>query len=172
MQLIKAGAPPHDVGKIGIADAILLNPAQLTPEEFRVMTTHTTIGGQILSGSQSPLLQLAEKIALTHHECWDGRGYPLGFGEKTFRLPAGSLPSPTYSMTRRIERPYKKSWPAADAVAETRELGGTKFYQRSRESILCSCSGMDFSAGTIRSMSFSHTRGSVILLSELSLGGK
>src|SRR5262249_7002028 len=78
VELVRLAAPLHDVGKIGIADAILLKPGKLTSEEFRVMTTHTTMGGEILAGSRSPLLQLAELIALNHHERWDGSGYPHG----------------------------------------------------------------------------------------------
>jgi putative two-component system response regulator len=65
----------HDVGKIGVPDGILLKPDRLTPEEFEVVKTHTVIGARILSGSHSPLLQLGEIIAGSHHERWDGRGY-------------------------------------------------------------------------------------------------
>ena len=68
----------HDVGKIGIPDHILLKPGTLTGEEFRIIERHTTMGGEILAGSQLPVLQLAHEIALTHHERWDGSGYPMG----------------------------------------------------------------------------------------------
>ena len=76
VDLILLAAPLHDVGKIGITDAILLKPGKLTDEEFDIMRQHTVIGAKILSGSTSPRLQLAEEIALSHHERWDGRGYP------------------------------------------------------------------------------------------------
>jgi len=68
--------PMHDIGKVGIPDAILLKPGPLTSEEWTVMKGHTTIGGRILTGSQSKILELAQQIALTHHERWDGSGYP------------------------------------------------------------------------------------------------
>ena len=75
---IRLAAPMHDVGKIGIPDHILLKPGTLTRREFRVIERHTTIGAEILAGSRLPLLQLAHEIALTHHERWDGTGYPAG----------------------------------------------------------------------------------------------
>ncbi len=71
-------SPMHDVGKIGIPDSILLKKGPLTPEEFEIMKQHTVIGAQILSGSQHPVLKMAEILALTHHEKWDGTGYPQG----------------------------------------------------------------------------------------------
>ncbi len=75
---IRLAAPMHDVGKIGIPDHILLKPGTLTRQEFRVIERHTTMGAEILAGSRLPLLQLAREIALTHHERWDGGGYPNG----------------------------------------------------------------------------------------------
>ena len=77
---IRLASLMHDVGKIGIPDAILLKPGKLTKEEFDTMKTHTDIGFRILSGSQAHLLSLAGSIALTHHERWDGKGYPKGIG--------------------------------------------------------------------------------------------
>ena len=68
----------HDIGKVAVPDSILLKPGPLTVDEFEVMKTHTTVGAEILSGSSSPLLQLAAEVALTHHERWDGSGYPNG----------------------------------------------------------------------------------------------
>ena len=75
-ELLFLAMPMHDVGKIGIPDHILLKPDKLTAEEWEVMKTHTILGAQLLSGNQSPLLQMAETVALTHHEKWDGTGYP------------------------------------------------------------------------------------------------
>lgn len=75
---MRLAAPMHDVGKIGIPDHILLKPGPLTSEEFSVIESHTTMGGAILNDSHVPLLQLACEIALTHHERWDGAGYPRG----------------------------------------------------------------------------------------------
>ncbi len=76
--LLRRAAALHDVGKIGIPDALLRKPGPLTESELRVMRTHATIGARILGGSQVPLLQLAETIAISHHEGWDGTGYPKG----------------------------------------------------------------------------------------------
>ena len=76
--MIQRAAPLHDVGKIGIPDGILLKPGRLTDDEFAVMQRHAEIGARILARHHSPLLQLAARIALTHHERWDGSGYPHG----------------------------------------------------------------------------------------------
>ena len=76
VQNILFASPMHDVGKIGIPDNILLKKGKLTDEEFEIIKTHCTIGARILSNSKSEILQLAESIALTHHEKWNGRGYP------------------------------------------------------------------------------------------------
>ncbi|AFM25791.1 HD domain-containing phosphohydrolase [Desulfomonile tiedjei] len=75
---IRLAAPMHDVGKIGIPDRILQKPGQLTPEEFEIMKKHTEIGGCILDNSDIPVLRMAQEIALSHHEKWDGTGYPRG----------------------------------------------------------------------------------------------
>jgi putative two-component system response regulator len=75
---IRMAAAMHDVGKIGIPDAILRKPGKLTPEEFTIMKTHTTIGAGILAGCDMPMLKMAAEIALNHHERWDGSGYPMG----------------------------------------------------------------------------------------------
>ncbi len=78
LDAIRQAAPLHDVGKIGVPDAILQKPGKLTPEEYEVVKTHTLIGSEILSNSKMPMLQMAQEIALNHHERWDGHGYPRG----------------------------------------------------------------------------------------------
>lgn len=75
-RMMMFASPMHDVGKLGVPDAVLRKPGKLTPEERTVMETHTTIGGRILSGSDDALIRVAERIARTHHEKWDGTGYP------------------------------------------------------------------------------------------------
>ncbi len=77
-KLMATAAPMHDVGKIGIPDAVLLKQGPLTPEEWQLMHRHPGIGAGLLQGSPSPLLEMARQIALTHHERWDGSGYPQG----------------------------------------------------------------------------------------------
>ena len=124
------------MGKIGIADAILLKPGKLTPDEFRVMITHTDIGGHILSGSRSELLQLAEQIALTHHECWDGGGYPLGLRGDNIPIAGRIVTVADVFDALTHERSYKKAWPVSDAVAEIEHLGGSKFDPRVVEAFL------------------------------------
>lgn len=81
IELMRHATPMHDVGKLGIPDAILIKPGKLTPEEWEVMKAHTMIGARILQGSPSKLLQLGETVALSHHERWDGTGYPHGIAE-------------------------------------------------------------------------------------------
>lgn len=126
VRLLRRAAPLHDLGKIAIPDAILLAPRKLEPAEFEEMKTHTTIGARILSGSQSTLLQLAERIALTHHERWDGRGY---HGLAADDIPLASrivgLADVFDALTH--ERPYKSAWPVDFAVAEIRSGRGSHF---------------------------------------------
>jgi len=78
---IRLAAPMHDVGKIGIPDHILRKPGKLSPAEYRIMKTHTVVGARMLSGSAWPVLRMAEAIAMSHHERWDGHGYPAGLAE-------------------------------------------------------------------------------------------
>ncbi len=86
VKLIKLASPMHDIGKIGIPDSILLKPGKLTPEEYNAMKQHTLIGARILSGSSSPLLRMAEEIAISHHEKYDGTGYPYGISVENIPL--------------------------------------------------------------------------------------
>jgi putative two-component system response regulator len=127
VELIRRAAPLHDVGKIGIPDAILLKPGKLSPEEMRIMQTHTTIGANILAHSRSALLQLAERIALTHHECWDGSGYPRGLQGESIDLvgQVASVADVFDALTH--ERPYKSQWRADEDVAEITRLTGSRF---------------------------------------------
>ena len=96
---IRLAAPMHDIGKIGIPDAILRKPGPLNHEEFRVIQTHTVIGAKILSGSDSPMLKMAEQIALNHHEHWDGGGYPAGLAG--YAIPGSGCASwPSWMCTK------------------------------------------------------------------------
>jgi len=100
----------HDVGKIGIPDDILHKPGRLTGDERAVMQTHTTIGAELLAGSSSPLLRTAEAIARTHHERWDGTGYPDGLIGEEIPL-AGRIAAICDVFDALLtERPYKRAW--------------------------------------------------------------
>lgn len=117
VELIRRAAPLHDIGKIGVPDAILLKPARLTPEEFGVMQQHTVIGARILSGSRVPLLQVAEQIALSHHERWDGSGYPQGLVAEDIPLVGRILSIVDVFDALVSQRPYKRAWTHDEALA-------------------------------------------------------
>jgi putative two-component system response regulator len=120
-------APLHDVGKIGIPDAILLKPGKLDAEEWRIMQTHTLIGGRILSGSLLPLLGAAETIAITHHERWDGRGYPRGLAGSVIPLVGRIVSVADTFDAMTTERPYKRPMPVEKAVQIIGEEKGGQF---------------------------------------------
>jgi putative two-component system response regulator len=124
---IHRGAPLHDVGKIGIPDRILLKPGKLTAEEFEVIKTHTVIGGRILSESRFPILQTATEIAFTHHEHWDGTGYPAGLQGRGIPI-AGRIVAVADAFDAMTHaRPYKAAFSVEHAVAEIKRCGGTQF---------------------------------------------
>ena len=118
VELLRRAAPLHDIGKIGIPDAILLKPGRLTEEEFERIKTHTTIGAEILSGSGSPLLRMAEQIAITHHERWDGGGYPCGLAGEGIPLAGRIVAVADVFDALTHQRPYKSAWTVTEAVAE------------------------------------------------------
>ncbi len=118
VELILTASPLHDIGKIGIPDSILLKPGKLSPEEFEIMKTHTTIGAQLLASANSPVMKMAQVIALTHHEHWDGSGYPRGL--KGDQIPLiGQICSVCDVFDALIsERPYKQPWTPQQAAQE------------------------------------------------------
>ena len=123
---VRRAAPLHDVGKIGVSDTILLKPGRLTPEEFALMKKHAAIGRQILSGSRSACLQMAEVIAYTHHERWDGTGYH-GMAGEGIPLPGRIVAVADVFDALTSERPYKRAWPVQDALAEIEAQAGRQF---------------------------------------------
>ena len=125
--LLRQAAVLHDVGKIGLPDSILRKPGRLTPEEIEVMRRHTTEGAALLDGSRSPLLKLAEVIARTHHERWDGTGYPAGLAGERIPLPGRIAAVCDVFDALVSERPYKRAWTVAEAVAEIRAQSGRHF---------------------------------------------
>jgi len=126
VELIRQAAPLHDVGKIGIADSILLKPGSLTEEEYARIKEHTDIGQIILSGSNFNVLQLAEKIAKFHHERWDGRGY-YGFVGEAIPLEARIVTIVDVFDVITHERPYKEATTPEIARERIREESGKQF---------------------------------------------
>ena len=120
VELIRRAAPLHDVGKIAIPDHILLKPGPLTAREFAQMQDHVDAGSRLLSRGRSELLAMAETIARTHHERWDGSGYPLGLAGDDIPLPGQVVAVADVFDTLVSERPYKRAWPVAQAVDEVR----------------------------------------------------
>lgn len=125
--LILQAAPLHDVGKLAVPESILLKPDRLTADEFEQVKSHTTTGSAILSGSSSRVLQTAEEIALTHHEWWNGHGYPAGLAGEEIPLSGRIVAVADVFDALTHERPYKDAWPVEQAVDEIRSLRGTQF---------------------------------------------
>lgn len=127
VSLLMMAAPLHDVGKIGIPDRILLKPGPLSPDEWETMKTHTTIGSSILGERPHETLRLAEEICRTHHERWDGTGYPLGLAGEAIPLCGRIVAVADSFDTITHARPYKEASPVKDAVAEIRRCSGTLY---------------------------------------------
>ena len=125
--LIRHASPMHDIGKIGIPDHILLKPGKLTQEEWAVMKTHADIGALILSGSESEFLQMAETVAGSHHERWDGSGYPRGLKEEEIPLVSRIVTVCDVFDALTSDRPYKKAWSIENTVAEMEKQSGKLF---------------------------------------------
>lgn len=123
---LSRAAPLHDLGKIGIDNAILLKPGRLSEEEIAAMRRHVEIGADILSGGTTRLLRLAEEIARFHHERWDGEGY-LRLAGPAIPLSARIVSVADVFDALTHERPYKPAWPVADAVAEIAAKAGSQF---------------------------------------------
>ncbi|PKO15653.1 two-component system response regulator [candidate division BRC1 bacterium HGW-BRC1-1] len=129
-EVIRLAAPLHDIGKIGISDNVLLKDQTLTSNEYSVMMLHTVMGARILSGSENPVMRKAEEIAATHHERWDGGGYPNGLKEEEIPLSGRVVSIADVFDALVHERPYKPAWAWADAVNEIRKESGKKFDPR------------------------------------------
>ncbi len=126
-EMVTRAAPMHDIGKIGIPDRILLKPGPLTPDEWLVMRTHAEIGADLLSGSSSPLIQLAQTIALSHHERWDGNGYPRKLSGSDIPLVGRIVAVSDVFDALTSVRPYKRAWTVEEAEAEMRRGAGRQF---------------------------------------------
>ena len=126
VELMQLAAPLHDLGKIAIPDRVLLKVGEFTVEDFEEMKPHITIGSKLLSGSRSPLLQLAEVIALTHHERWDGTGY-MRLKREKIPLPGRIVAVADVFDALTHKRPYKEAWPIERAQAEIAAQAGKQF---------------------------------------------
>jgi putative two-component system response regulator len=117
-------APMHDIGKVAVPDSILHKPGPLSDGERDRMRLHTTVGAEILSGSESPIVQMAEEIARTHHERWDGSGYPLGLRGTEIPLVGRICAVGDVFDALISARPYKRAWSVDDALAELQRQAG------------------------------------------------
>jgi putative two-component system response regulator len=127
VESIRMAAPMHDIGKIGIPDAILQKPGRLTDEEYEVMKRHTVIGGEMLAGSGSPVLELGRTIALNHHERWDGQGYPIGLVGDNIPESARIVAIADVYDAVTHDRVYRPALPEDQAIAVLESGLGTHF---------------------------------------------
>ncbi|HEV8579834.1 MAG TPA: HD domain-containing phosphohydrolase [Thermoanaerobaculia bacterium] len=130
IEILRHAIPMHDVGKIGIPDSILLKPGKLTAEERQVMSSHTVIGARLLAGSPSELLQAGEVIALSHHERWDGSGYPKRLRGEEIPLPARICALADVFDALTSDRPYRPALTNEAALELMREGRGSQFDPR------------------------------------------
>ncbi len=126
-EVLRHASAMHDIGKIGIPDHILLKPGKLDPEEWDVIKAHTTAGAQILADSSNPLVQMARDIAMSHHERWDGSGYPAGLKGEQIPIAARICAVVDVYDALLAKRSYKDSWTAEQALAEIQQGSGTHF---------------------------------------------
>jgi len=124
---IRVASPMHDIGKLGIPDEVLLHDGPFSPEQRAVMCTHTLLGHRILAGSESPLLQLGATIALSHHEWWDGTGYPHGLAGDRIPLAGRIVALADVFDALASPRRYKRAFSVDETVAQVRAERGTHF---------------------------------------------
>lgn len=125
--LILNAAPMHDVGKIGIPDKILLKPGKLDDEEWKIIKRHCNYGAQIIGDHSSELLQAANTAAMTHHEKWNGKGYPKGLSEENIPLIGRILTIADVFDALTSKRPYKEAWTVDDALELIKNEKGVHF---------------------------------------------
>lgn len=126
-EVLLNASPMHDIGKIGIPDRVLLKPGKLDAEEWQIMQTHVDIGVEILSGSDSELMNMAAEVAQNHHEKWDGSGYPCALAGEKIPLTGRVVAIADVFDALTTERPYKKAWPIDKAVDFLQEQKGKHF---------------------------------------------
>ena len=122
--MLMAASPMHDIGKIGISDAILRKPGKLTADEFEEMKKHAEIGAEIIGDNESDLLKMAKIVAISHHEKWNGTGYPYGLkGEDIPRIGRIVAIADVFDALT-CERPYKRAWSVEEAVTLLQKEAG------------------------------------------------
>ena len=126
-EMVRQATPMHDIGKIGVPDAILLKPGQLADEEYLTMREHAIQGSRMLGGGKTALLRMAETIARTHHERWDGTGYPWGLAGEAIPLVGRIVAVADVFDALTAERPYKRAWNVDEAVSEIVRGTGSHF---------------------------------------------
>jgi CHASE2 domain-containing sensor protein len=126
-ELLRHASALHDIGKIGIPDRVLLKPGKLDAEEWEIMKTHAALGASMLADSRTELLQLAEVVARTHHERWDGTGYPAGLAGEKIPLAGRICSIADVFDALTSARPYKQPWPVGEALAEIASQSGRQF---------------------------------------------
>jgi putative two-component system response regulator len=136
VRLLREAAPLHDVGKIAIPDSILLKPDKLTAEEHETMKTHAAHGARLMCGSSSPVLRMAAEIAATHHEWWDGSGYPCGLAGERIPLVGRIVAVADVFDALTHDRPYKAAWPVAQSIARIERAAGSQFDPRMVDAFL------------------------------------
>lgn len=127
VSLLQSAAALHDVGKIGIPDGVLLKPGRFTEAEYKIMCRHTLLGADLLSGGHSELLRVAERIALTHHEKWDGSGYPRGLRRDGIDIFGRIVAVADVFDALTHERPYKPAWSLEETIKEIKDQSGRHF---------------------------------------------
>jgi putative two-component system response regulator len=135
-ELILQAAPMHDIGKIGIPDRVLLKPGKLDAEEWEIMKRHTTIGAEIIGDHPSELLRTAHTVALSHHERWDGSGYPHGLAADAIPEVARVVAVADVFDALLSNRPYKRAWSTEDTVSHVKSESGRHFDPRAANALL------------------------------------
>jgi putative two-component system response regulator len=146
VELIRRAAPLHDIGKVGIPDHILLKAGPLTAGEFETMKTHTVIGSRMLSKGRSELVRFSQRIARSHHEWWDGSGYPDRVSGQSIPLEARIVAVADFLDALTHERPYRPAWGIEETLAEIKRRSGSHFDPLVTDALL----GMDLRAGAVR----------------------